>query len=104
MARKTMYSFEEKHQSANGKAATALGAASLVFLLAMVYASYYTRGHAGLYAGAFGVCGLVLGFAGFVLGIYSFSEKNCKHTYPKIGSVLSGVAFVCWLGLYLIGI
>lgn len=104
MAKKTMYSFEEKRHSENGIIATVMGAVSLVFLLAMIYASYYMRGNAGIYAGAFGVGGIVMALAGFVLGIASFSEKNIKYKYPKIGSVLSGVAFALWLGLYLIGI
>ena len=104
MAKKTMYSFEEKRHSVNGIISTIMGTVSLVFLLAMIYASYYMRGHAGLYAGAFGVCGILMSCAGFILGIVSFSEKNIKYKYPKIGSVLSGVAFAIWLGLYLIGI
>lgn len=104
MAKKVMYSFEEKRHSVNGIIATIMGGVSLLFLLAMIYASYYMRGHAGLYAGAFGVCGIIFALAGFILGIFSFSEKNIKYKYPKIGSVLSGVAFAVWLGLYLIGI
>ena len=104
MAKKMMYSFEEKKHSVNGIIATIMGTVSLVFLLAMIYASYYMRGDAGLYAGAFGVCGIIFVLAGFILGIISFSEKNIKYKYPKIGSVMSGVVFVIWLGLYLIGI
>ena len=62
------------------------------------------RGDAGLYAGAFGLSGILFALVGFVLGIISFSEKNIKYKYPKIGSVLCGVAFAVWLGLYLIGV
>lgn len=104
MAKKMMYSFAEKKNSANGIIATIMGGISLAFLLAMIYASYYMRGDAGIYAGAFGVCGLIFAFAGFVVGIISFSEKNIKYKYPKIGSVMSGVVFVIWLALYLIGV
>ncbi len=104
MAKRMMYSFEEKKHSGNGIIATIMGSISLLFLLAMIYASYYMRGDAGLYAGAFGVCGLMFSLTGFILGISGFSEKNIKYKYPKIGSVLSGVVFVAWLGLYLIGV
>lgn len=104
MAKKMMYSFAEKKNSVNGIIATIMGTVSLVFLLAMIYASYYMRGEAGIYAGAFGVSGIIFALAGFILGIYSFSEKNIKYKYPKIGSVLSGIVFVIWLALYLIGI
>ncbi len=104
MAKKMMYSFTEKKHSVNGIISTIMGGISLVFLLAMVYASYYMRGDAGIYAGAFGASGLIFAFAGFVVGIISFSEKNIKYKYPKLGSVLCGILFAIWLGLYLIGI
>ncbi len=104
MAKKMMYSFTEKKHSVDGIISTIMGSISLVFLLAMVYASYYMRGDAGIYAGAFGVCGIAFALAGFIVGIISFSEKNIKYRYPKIGSVLCGVLFAAWLGLYLIGV
>ena len=104
MAKKMMYSFAEKKNSVNGIIATIMGAVSLLFLLAMIYTSYYMRGDAGLYAGAFGVCGILFALVGFILGFICFSEKNIKYKYPKIGSVLCGIVFAIWLGLYLIGV
>ncbi|MDO5538740.1 MAG: DUF6142 family protein [Eubacteriales bacterium] len=103
MAKKMMYSFEEKKNSGNGIVSTIMGTIALVFLLAMIYSSYYMRGEAGLYAGAFGICGMIFSFAGFIVGIMSFSEKNIKYKYPKIGSLMCGVVFVIWLALFLIG-
>lgn len=103
MAKKMMYSFEEKKNSVNGIISTIMGIVSVVLMLAMIYTSYYNRGEAGIYAGAFGLSGLLFALFGFVLGIVSFSEKNIKYKYPKIGSVLCGVAFAAWLGLYLMG-
>lgn len=103
MARKVMYSFAEKKHSMNGIVSTVLGGVSLAFLLAMVYASYYMRGDAGLYVGGFGVAGMILSLAGFIIGVMSFSEKNIRYKYPKIGSIMSGVVFVIWLALYLVG-
>lgn len=104
MAKKMMYSFAEKKDSGNGIVSTIMGTVSLVFFLAMVYASYYMRGDAGIYAGAFGLCGLIFALAGFIVGVASFSEKDIRYKYPKIGSVLSGVMFVVWLTMYLIGV
>lgn len=103
MARKMMYSFAEKKNPVNGIISTIMGTVSLVLLLAAIYMSYYMRGDAGIYVGAFGISGMLFGLVGFILGIYSFSEKNIKYKYPKLGSVLSGITFVVWLGLYLIG-
>lgn len=103
MAKKMMYSFTEKKNSVNGIISTIMGTVSVVLLLAMIYTSYYMRGEAGLYAGAFGLSGMIFALFGFILGIISFSEKNIKYKYPKIGSVMSGVVFAAWLGLYLIG-
>lgn len=103
MAKKMMYSFAEKKNSVNGIISTIMGGISLVLLLAMVYTSYYMRGEAGIYAGAFGLSGMIFALAGFVLGVVSFSEKNIKYKYPKLGSVMSGVAFAVWLGIFLMG-
>lgn len=103
MAKKMMYSFEEKKNSVNGIISTIMGAVSAGLMLAMISISYYNRGEAGIYAGAFGLSGLLFAFAGFIVGIMSFSEKNVKYKYPKIGSILCGFAFAGWLGLYLIG-
>lgn len=103
MAKKMMYSFEEKKNSANGIVSTIMGTVSVVLLLAMIYTSYYMRGEAGLYAGAFGLSGMLFALAGFIVGVSSFSEKNIKYKYPKIGSLLCGIVFVIWLALFLGG-
>lgn len=103
MAKKMMYSFEEKKNSFNGIISTIMGSVSVFLMLAMIYTSYYNRGEAGIYAGAFGLSGLLFSFVGFIMGIKSFSEKNVKYKYPKIGSILCGFSFAGWLGLYLMG-
>lgn len=104
MAKKTMYSFAEKRHPASGIISAVMGGISLLFFVAMVVVSYYKWGRAGIYAGAFGLSGMIFALAGFILGIASFSEKDIKYKYPKLGSILSGVMFVVWLGLYLMGI
>lgn len=104
MARKTMYSFEEKRHSFNGIISTIMGMVGMLSLFGMIYASYYNRGHAGLYAGAFGITGMLFSLIGFIIGIKSFSEKNIKYRYPKLGSFLCGIAFVLWLGILVMGV
>lgn len=103
MAKKRMYSFEEKKNSENGIVSTIMGVIALVLLLVAIYSSYYMRGSAGLYAGAFGACGLLFSLVGFIVGLLSLSEKNVTYKYPKIGSLLCGIVFVIWLGLLLMG-
>ena len=103
MAKKMMYSFAKKTNSFNGIISIFMGGISALFLLGMIYTSYYMRGEAGIYAGAFGISGMIFALAGFILGIRSFSEKDIKYTYPKAGSIISGIAFVMWLGLYVLG-
>lgn len=103
MAKKMMYSFEEKKTPTDAVVSTIMGIVALVLFLAAVYASYYMRGHAGLVAGALGASGILFSFVGFILGIKSFSGKNMKYKYSKIGSILSGIMFVVWLGVTLSG-
>lgn len=104
MARKTMYSFEEKRHPFHGIVSTIMGAIGVLTLLGTIYASYYNRGDAGLYAGAFGITGMLFSAVGFCLGIKSFSEKNIKYRYPKLGSIMSGIAFVLWIGILVMGV
>ena len=104
MAKKMMYSFEEKKNSVNGIISTIMGVISIVLLLAAVYSSYYMRGHAGIYAGAMGLSGILFSCAGFILGIVSFKEKNIKYKYPKIGSIMCGIVFAVWLTILLTGV
>ena len=87
MAKKMMYSFEEKKNPTDGIVSTIMGSISLILLIAAVYSSYYMRGKAGIYAGA------------FIIGVKSFARRNIKYKYPKIGSILCGIVFVIWLGV-----
>ena len=99
MAKKTMYSFEEKTHPTDGIVSTIMGGISLALLIVAVYSSYYMRGDAG----AFGLSGILFAFVGFIIGVKSFSRKNIKYKYPKIGSILCGIVFVVWLGVALGG-
>lgn len=104
MAKKMMYSFAEKKNSVNGIISTIMGGISTVLLLAAIYSSYYMRGNAGIYAGAMGLSGMLFSFAGFILGIISFKEKNIKYKYTKMGSIMCGVVFAIWLAILLTGV
>ena len=73
MAKKMMYSFEEKKDPTDGIVSTIMGILSLVLLIAAVYSSYYMRGNAGIYAGAMGISGILFAFVGFIIGVKSFS-------------------------------
>ena len=44
MAKKTMYSFEEKTHPTDGIVSTIMGGISLALLIVAVYSSYYMRG------------------------------------------------------------
>ena len=103
MAKKMMYSFEEKKNPTDGIVSTIMGSISLILLIAAVYSSYYMRGNAGIYAGAMGISGILFAFVGFIIGVKSFSGKNIRYKYPKIGSIMCGIVFVVWLWVVLGG-
>ena len=104
MAKKMMYSFEEKKDPADGIVSTIMGIISLVLLIAAVYSSYYMRGNAGIYAGVMGISGILFAFVGFIIGVKSLSGKNIRCKYPKIGSIMCGIVFVVWLWVVLGGV
>jgi len=46
----------------------------------------------------------LLSVYGFIMGLLSFSEENCKHHTSIIGSIANGFITVGWIFLFLMGV
>ena len=104
MAKRKMYSFEEKRHSQKGITSTIIGLlAFLIFFVLILVACYYD-GNGGMYLGSIGITAMVLTIYGLVCGLRSFQERNKIYTFSKIGSILNGVLIAGWIGLILLGI
>ncbi|MBQ0001805.1 MAG: hypothetical protein KBT01_09785 [Clostridiales bacterium] len=104
MARRYRYSFAKKKESGKGKWSAAIAVLSVVLFLTAIYASFWLEKKYEFIAGGVCLFTAMLTVYGFILGLRSFSEKNCTHVTSIIGSITNGVFMVAWLGFYLIGL
>lgn len=104
MAKRKIYSFEEKRHSQRGITSTVLGIAALLIFLVLIYIACYYNGSGGAYLGSIGLTAMVLTVYGLICGLRSFQERNKIYTFSKIGSILNGILIAGWIGLILFGI
>ena len=97
MAKRKMYSFEERRHSQMGITSTVLGIVAVIIILALIYVAAYYKGNGGAYLGSIGITAIV------ICGLRSFKEKNKIYTFSKIGSLLNGILIAGWIGLILFG-
>lgn len=104
MKKRYKYRLPMEEEAVGGMAAVVMAAFSGVFLLISILISFINAGKAGVYLGAFGLSGILLALAGFVIGLLSFREKKKNHRYSTAGSLVSGFLAVFWLALLLVGV
>ena len=103
MAKRKMYSFEERRHSQMGITSTVLGIVAVIIILALIYVAAYYKGNGGAYLGSIGITAIVITIYGLICGLRSFKEKNKIYTFSKIGSLLNGILIAGWIGLILLG-
>ena len=81
MAKRYRYAFAKKKEAGKGKLSAGLAVASFLLFLAALLSVY-----------------------GFIMGLLSFSEENCKHHTSIIGSIANGFITVGWIFLFLMGV
>lgn len=72
-----------------------------VFLLGVLF-SLTEGGEAGIMAGKIAAASMLLSFAGFVVGIASFKEKDKFERFSWAGSLANGVILVTYVCMLLI--
>ena len=87
MAKRYRYAFAKKKEAGKGKLSAGLAVASFLLFLAAVLLSFFLEGRYG-----------------FIMGLLSFSEENCKHHTSIIGSIANGFITVGWIFLFLMGV
>ena len=96
MAKRYRYAFAKKKEAGKGKLSAGLAVASFLLFLAAVLLSFFL-GSVSLFAA-------LLSVYGFIMGLLSFSEENCKHHTSIIGSIANGFITVGWIFLFLMGV
>ena len=103
MAKRKMYSFEERRHSQMGITSTVLGIVAVIIILALIYVAAYYKGNGGAYLGSIGITAIVITIYGLICGLRIFNEKNKIYTFSKIGSLFKGILIAGWIGLILFG-
>ena len=104
MRRKYKYAFTRKEETQGGFAAIVFAALSLFLFFISAILSFAFKGHAGNWIGVFGLMAILFSGYGFFIGIRSFQEKDKSYHLSMLGSLASGLIFVGWLALFLLGV
>lgn len=104
MAKRQVYSFEEKKYSANGVASAVLGVLSVLVLAALLGISFLMKGLANTWIGAAGFTGIVMACCGLGYGLTSFKDECKSYLCSKLGTILSTVAVAGWFFIVCLGL
>ncbi len=104
MAKRKVYSFEERKYSANSIASVILGVLSVVILAAVLGTSFYMKGLAAVWIGAVGFAGIAAACCGLAYGMTSFQDDCKSYFCSKLGTFLSAAAAVIWFFIVCLGI
>lgn len=104
MAKRQVYSFEEKKYSANGVASMVLGILAIVVLVGLLFVSFLLKGMANTWIGAAGFTGIVLAVCGLSYGFASFKDECKSYFCSKCGTILSALAIAGWFFIVCLGL
>lgn len=102
MARKS-YKFTDKKHTRQGLLSMAFSGAALILTIAALILAYRTGGGAGSVAGLLGLLAMAGSAAGFVLALQGFREEDVYYLSARIGVSVSGVLFILWALVCVIG-
>lgn len=101
--RRINYRFTEKEHSVRGVISLTIAILSIMIGTAMIAFSFQSKGNGGIYLGSGGMLSLFLAIAAFVLAIQSMREENRYKLFPVMATLISGLALLGGISLYMIG-
>lgn len=104
MAKRQVYSFEEKKYSANGIASAVLSVLSILLLAGLLGIAFLLKGRASSWIGAMGFTGIVMAFLGLRYGFAGFHDECKSYFCCKLGTILCTVAIAAWFFIVCIGL
>ena len=102
--KKRTMKFRERTQSKKGIEALLLSVISIVGFIVLCIVSTLCEGQAPMLVGSIAIVLAFLCMVAFWLAIGALKEKEISYGIPIIGIILSGVQFIVFLCLYMIGI
>ncbi len=104
MAKRQVYSFEEKKYSANGIASAIMGLASVGVLAFVLLLSFLMKGTANTWIGAVGFAGILLAFGGLSYGFAGAKDECKSYLCSRLGTIMSAIAICGWFFIVCLGI
>ncbi|MCD8118460.1 MAG: DUF6142 family protein [Lachnospiraceae bacterium] len=92
-----------KYDARGGILSSLIAVLSICLFLGAVLLSVSEKGEAGAIVGEITLASLVLAFAGFLIGLASFKEKDKFERFSWGGSLANGaimIAYVCMVLIY----
>ena len=96
--------FSGRKQSKNGVVALFLAIFSIVGFIALCVWSVYLEGMAPILIGSIALTLAFFSFMAFVFAIQGLKEKEVYYGIPVVGVLLSGIQFVLFFCVYMIGL
>lgn len=104
MAKRQVYSFEEKKYSTNSVIAAVLSVLSVLLLLGLLFLSFLMKGRANTWIGAVGFTGIVMAFGGLKYGFAGFKDECKSYFCSKLGTILGTVSIIGWFFIVCVGV
>ncbi len=102
--KRRVYSINDSKYSANSIASLVLCLISIAIFLVLLFISFFMKGDAGAWAGAFGVTGIVMAVLGLRYGFLGFKDDCKSYFCCKFGTILSTAAIVVWFFVVCVGL
>ena len=104
MAKRQVYSFEEKKYSTNSVIAAVFSVLSVLLLVGLLFVSFVLKGRANTWIGALGFCGILMAFGGLWYGFAGFKDECKSYFCSKVGTILGTVSIAGWFFIVCIGL
>ena len=104
MAKRQVYSFEEKKYSANSIASAILSLLSVLILAGVLLVSFLMKGMANTWIGAVGFTGIVMAFCGLWYGFAGFHDECRAYFCSKFGTIMGTAAIAGWFFIVCLGL
>lgn len=97
------FRFTGKKRSRRGMYACLIAFVSIAVLGILLLESFDKLGVGSVYLGNIGFLGMILAVWALILAIGSLREENTFREIPIVSTVVSTIASLAWIGIYVMG-
>ncbi len=101
--KRNRYKFTEKTHSKKAIVSGIIALVSLIVYLVFLRLASGSYGNLSMYYGSVGILAMVLAIVALVLSISSLFEEDSFKNIPRVSTVISILALICWVGTYIRG-